>query len=217
MLQGKPSIFPPHSSLPSPSFSLSWAAQFVFLFLSLPLPPSLTLRLSCSLYSFLSHKLHNVPHSSCSSLLLCSMQTSCLEPTSDIIPLSRCCHLHHGAWSPGREGRDGEVVGEGRRRKEAEGEGRTGSLGRDGGLCGLPPTGQLETPSSAKTPVFWGKQPRRPSSHHLRNLCVTSLIVVSVNCKFNSYSMFSDLHFYSIIIQQTFIIMPYSANLSLSF
>lgn len=31
-------------------------------------------------------------------LLLCSLPTSCWRKTSDIIPLSLRCHLHHGVW-----------------------------------------------------------------------------------------------------------------------
>ena len=111
----------------SPSFSLSWAVQFLLL----------TLRLSCSLYFFLSlslsHKLHNVPLSSCSGLLLCSMQTSRSEPTGDIIPLSLRCHLHHGAWSPGREGRESRGRRRRGRTRKAVDEGGRGIFGRDGG------------------------------------------------------------------------------------
>lgn len=98
------SFFPP---LPLSS-SLAPSALLPLSLIFLPLSPSISLALFCTLFS-LCPNIHNVPHLSCSALLLCSMQTSCKESTSDIIPLSLRCHLHHGAWSPGR----GEAEAEG--------------------------------------------------------------------------------------------------------
>lgn len=123
----------PPSSL-SPSFSLSWAVQFPLLF-----SPSVSHPLSLLLFVLLSlsHKLHNVPLSSCSGLLLCSMQTNCSEPTSDIIPLSLRCHLHHGAWSRGREGRESRGRRRRRDKKRGRGWGRERNLWEGWRMCGL--------------------------------------------------------------------------------
>lgn len=122
-LQGKLVIFPPPFLLPSVSVE-----QYSFFF-----SPSVSLALCTSLSLSLSHKLHNVPLSSCSGLLLCSMQTSRSEPTGDIIPLSLRCHLHHGAWSPGREGRESRGRRRRGRTRKAVDEGGRGIFGRDGG------------------------------------------------------------------------------------
>lgn len=166
------SIFPPHSSLPSPSFSLSWAVQFVFL--SLSHSPSFSPPLSRLLFVLFSLSLSHTQTSQCATLEL--QQSVIVQHADKLLGADQWYHPIVPVLSPAPESVESGKRGEGkrggsRRKRQRVREGEESWEGWR--TVWSSSTGPVR--NTAKTLVFWSRQQGRPSSNHICNPVVWML------------------------------------------